>query len=133
MSQNTRADIEGDKVYMAPELLNGHPCFASDIFSLGLLLLELSADIDLPTEGEAWQQLRRGDLSHINFRDRSAALLEVIYMMLRPSPENRPSATDILVHSSSFRTGQRYHQSGIQLSLDVTMTIPNVSEAHVKS
>ena len=130
MSQSTRVEVEGDKVYMAPELLNGHPCFASDIFSLGLLLLELSADIELPTEGEAWQQLRRGDLSHIDFRDRSAELLEVIHTMLRPKPEHRPSATDILAEYP-FSAILQQRRSEPRMQPDIIMAIPNVSRPSI--
>jgi mitosis inhibitor protein kinase SWE1 len=127
MSQDTRVDVEGDKVYMAPELLNGQPCFASDIFSLGLLLLEISMDIELPTEGEAWQQLRRGDLTQINFKDRSIALIEFIHRMLRSNPEVRPSANDLLQHELIISIIQR-RQLNVPSQLNITTWIPSVSE-----
>ena len=52
---------EGDAVYIAPELLDGSIGVVSakaDIFSLGLTLFEIAADVVLPTRGEAWNELR---------------------------------------------------------------------------
>lgn len=55
--------MEGDGRYLAPELLDGGPCTpAVDVFSLGLCILELAADIVMPGGGEDWQSLRRGEI-----------------------------------------------------------------------
>jgi len=57
-------DVEGDSVYMAPELLrNNIPIWEkitqkADIFSLGATLLELASGMDLPQNGLMWQKLR---------------------------------------------------------------------------
>jgi serine/threonine protein kinase len=52
---------EGDAVYIAPELLDpslGAVSAKADVFSLGLTLFEISADVILPTRGSAWNELR---------------------------------------------------------------------------
>mmetsp|Transcript_16942 Transcript_16942/g.25426 ORF Transcript_16942/g.25426 Transcript_16942/m.25426 type:complete len:455 (+) Transcript_16942:1829-3193(+) len=52
---------DGDPVYMAPEALDsslGALSFPADIFSLGVILLEMAADVKLPSHGEEWQKLR---------------------------------------------------------------------------
>ena len=36
---------------------------SADMFSLGMLLLELSTRLQLPTEGVHWRELRTGNLS----------------------------------------------------------------------
>ena len=54
--------IEGDKVYISKELLNfnshGKLNTKTDIFSLGLSILEIMAKINLPLSGETWAELR---------------------------------------------------------------------------
>ena len=66
-------DVEGDSIYMAPELLlqvsNGESTCLSlqdkispkaDIFSLGATLLELASGMNLPQNGLIWHKLREG-------------------------------------------------------------------------
>lgn len=57
-------DIEGDRNYIAPELINDkiYTPFA-DIFSVGLIILEIATNIILPGNGTPWHKLRSGDLS----------------------------------------------------------------------
>ena len=57
-------DLEGDRNYIAPELIDEkvYTPFA-DIFSLGLIILEIAANIILPDNGTPWRKLRSGDLS----------------------------------------------------------------------
>lgn len=57
-------DIEGDRNYIAPELINDkiYTPFA-DIFSVGLIILEIATNIVLPGNGTPWRKLRSGDLS----------------------------------------------------------------------
>ncbi|KAG2733497.1 hypothetical protein G9P44_003022 [Scheffersomyces stipitis] len=57
-------DLEGDRNYIAPELINDkiYTPFA-DIFSVGLMILEIAANIILPDNGTPWRKLRSGDLS----------------------------------------------------------------------
>lgn len=57
-------DLEGDRNYIAPELINDkiYTPFA-DIFSVGLIILEVATNIILPGNGTPWRKLRSGDLS----------------------------------------------------------------------
>ncbi|CCF58760.1 hypothetical protein KAFR_0F01630 [Kazachstania africana CBS 2517] len=55
---------EGDREYIAPEIIS--KCtydFRADIFSLGLMIVEIAANVILPDNGNAWHKLRSGDLS----------------------------------------------------------------------
>lgn len=54
--------VEGDPKYLAPELMNLQFGPPADIFSLGMTILELATDLDLPKQGETWQLLRQGNL-----------------------------------------------------------------------
>lgn len=87
---------EGDKYYMAPEVLEGNYSKAADIFSLGLIILELAADIELPSNGDSWQNLRHGDFSELSLDDTSDMLNQLIKEMTHPVPESRPSIEKVL-------------------------------------
>lgn len=58
-------DVEGDREYMAPEMLRGKAGKAADVFSLGLITLEMAANMSLPENGPTWVALRSGDLSEV--------------------------------------------------------------------
>lgn len=55
---------EGDKYYMAQELLDGNVGKYSDVFSLGVTLYEMVTNQvgDLPGEGQLWHRLREGEI-----------------------------------------------------------------------
>lgn len=55
-------DVEGDTVYMAPELLQKRLSQKADIFSLGATLLEIASSMNLPQNGELWMKLRDGSI-----------------------------------------------------------------------
>ncbi len=56
---------EGDREYIGPEILKGQFDKPGDIFALGLIMLEIAANVELPDNGVSWQKLRTGDLSDI--------------------------------------------------------------------
>lgn len=64
-SANEGVDIEGDREYMAPEMLKGKATRSADVFSLGLITLEAAANVALPDNGPTWVALRSGDLSEV--------------------------------------------------------------------
>ncbi|XP_034563763.1 membrane-associated tyrosine- and threonine-specific cdc2-inhibitory kinase isoform X1 [Notolabrus celidotus] len=87
---------EGDARYMAPELLHGEYGPAADIFSLGVSILELACNIEVPNGGEGWQQLRKGCLPSEFTSGLSAELQTVLRMMLAPDPSDRPTVFELL-------------------------------------
>ncbi|XP_018569621.1 membrane-associated tyrosine- and threonine-specific cdc2-inhibitory kinase isoform X2 [Anoplophora glabripennis] len=87
---------DGDAKYLALEVLDGVYQTSCDIFGLGISLLELAADLELPSHGPLWQQLRR-DVLPLRFYDKvSLGLKIVIERMLDSKYANRPSAAKIL-------------------------------------
>ncbi|KAI1087374.1 hypothetical protein F5B19DRAFT_497461 [Rostrohypoxylon terebratum] len=58
-------DIEGDREYMAPEALRSEISQAADVFSFGLIMLEIAANVALPENGATWTALREGDFSDV--------------------------------------------------------------------
>lgn len=103
-------DREGDREYIAPEILSGGKYGRpADIFSLGLMMVEIAANIYLPQNGIPWQKLRNGDLSdagklstyvdnrgHQSFVNDGKTLDLVVHWMIEPNYENRPSV-DVLL------------------------------------
>ena len=55
---------EGDTRYLSRELLEGNRSHlrAGDVFALGASIYELELGKTLPSCGDAWQQIRDGDL-----------------------------------------------------------------------
>ncbi|PNS17513.1 Mitosis inhibitor protein kinase wee1 [Sphaceloma murrayae] len=58
-------DGEGDREYIAPEVLSGRFDKPADIFALGMIMLEIAGNIVLPDNGTSWQRLRAGDMSDL--------------------------------------------------------------------
>uniref|UniRef100_A0A7E5A0I1 non-specific serine/threonine protein kinase n=1 Tax=Panagrellus redivivus TaxID=6233 RepID=A0A7E5A0I1_PANRE len=84
---------DGDSRYLAPEVLNDQPCTSSDIYSLGMALLELSSHVDFDrihfdSSGEmhraAWDNLKDNNLK------------ELISVMTHEDPTKRPNADGVL-------------------------------------
>lgn len=91
--------VEGDSQYMAPELLaiDYTPTSAADIFSLGLLLLEIATGLELPLTGSKWHDLREGKAGeYLSGSITSPNLQAVIESMLHPDPSQRPTALRII-------------------------------------
>ncbi|KAG0202407.1 hypothetical protein BGX33_009718 [Mortierella sp. NVP41] len=90
---------EGDKFYMAQELLNGHCGKYSDIFSLGMTIYEMITNQsgDLPGEGRQWHELRDGDFSLASITDRGRKLTESAL----DTPPNEPATTTTTTTTSS--------------------------------
>eukprot|EP00474_Spongospora_subterranea_P009305 CRZ09763.1 hypothetical protein [Spongospora subterranea] len=100
---------EGDSRYVAPELFRGGYSLreetmaaAADLFSLGILALELHAQLELPSTGPAWHSLRDGTSAsrYLEFCD--PALSSLIMSMLSPDPALRPKADQVVAATSSM-------------------------------
>ncbi|KAG7464211.1 membrane-associated tyrosine-and threonine-specific cdc2-inhibitory kinase [Solea senegalensis] len=94
---NVKEDAqEGDPRYMAPELLRGQYGPAADVFSLGVSILELACNMEVPNGGDGWQQLRQGCLPSEFTNGLSLELQTVLSMMLAPEPSERPTVSELL-------------------------------------
>ncbi|KAK1770935.1 mitosis inhibitor protein kinase [Phialemonium atrogriseum] len=54
---------EGDREYIGPEILLGQFDKPADIYSLGLIILEIACNVFLPENGPTWLALREGNMS----------------------------------------------------------------------
>ncbi|XP_033126288.1 membrane-associated tyrosine- and threonine-specific cdc2-inhibitory kinase-like [Anneissia japonica] len=87
---------EGDPKYLAPELLQGKFGKEADIFSLGITMLELACDLDLPRNGELWHELRSGKIPDEITEGVSPDLKEIVEEMMNPDPQLRPNVYELL-------------------------------------
>ncbi|KAL7079516.1 hypothetical protein ACQ4LE_001567 [Meloidogyne hapla] len=87
---------EGDGKYLAAEVLNDKPTKAADIFSLGMTILELATDLDLPNNGVFWHEIRNRMIDEKYIKALSTDLRRVIAWMIDPCPLNRPKAIELL-------------------------------------
>ncbi|PAV62297.1 hypothetical protein WR25_08117 [Diploscapter pachys] len=113
-SKNDKPDLaeEGDSRYLAEEVLNSYPTKASDIFSLGAIILELATDLDLPSRGDGWHQIRHGAIPNKFFEKMSTDLRRLIVNMLSCDPLARPTSFQLLVDpavSKRLAKRKRYH------------------------
>ncbi|KAG7098718.1 hypothetical protein E1B28_000631 [Marasmius oreades] len=88
---------EGDKLYLAPEVLQGTYGKAADVFSFGMTILETASNIVVPDQGEAWHSLRREDFSQVDLDD-SPELLGLIHGMMRTEPSQRLTTEEVYEH-----------------------------------
>ncbi|KAJ9476233.1 Mitosis inhibitor protein kinase SWE1 [Pseudozyma hubeiensis] len=88
---------EGDRVYLAPEVIfEGQYGKAADVFSLGLIMLEVAANVELPDNGDSWQRLRHDDLSEVDLSEISGPMLRVLERLLCSDPEQRARIDEIV-------------------------------------
>lgn len=89
---------EGDKVYLAREVLQGTYGKAADIFSLGMTMLETATNIVVPDQGDGWHRLRQEDFSQMDL-DGSPELFALIRSMMRTDPARRVDVQAVCAHA----------------------------------
>jgi len=95
---------EGDKEYMAPEVLQGKYGKAADIFGLGVTMLETAANVVVPGQGDAWHRLRQENFEQVDMSDNSPELFDLIKSMMRTNAALRVDIHTIWSHPVVSRT-----------------------------
>jgi membrane-associated tyrosine/threonine-specific cdc2-inhibitory kinase len=98
LNEDLKEVQEGDPKYLAPEVLqnsNNISC-AADIFSLGMTILELATDLDLPRGGDPWHQLRNGQIPAHLLESLSDDLIQIIRRMIEPDHMKRATVNELL-------------------------------------
>jgi len=88
--------MEGDPCYLAPEVLAGRYTKACDVFSLGVTLLELATDMDLPRGGQLWHDLRNKGPDPSITLHLQPELRRVVQLMMTRDPDRRPGVKQLL-------------------------------------
>lgn len=110
---------EGDARYLAREVLEGNYTPAGDIFGLGITILELSADLVLPSNGQLWHSLRNGDIPANYLSVVPDSLQRLICQLMCPLFNKRPTANQILgwrdikkrLHKRDLKSRVNYYQN----------------------
>ena len=107
-------ELEGDSIYISPELFFknvGNVTHKSDIYSLGLSILELLIDEDLPKNGTVWQEIRNREIPSLFFDKiilinndfvQKCKLIELIKNMTKINSEERPELDMFLNDVSKY-------------------------------
>ena len=107
-------ELEGDSIYISPELFFknvGNVTHKSDIYSLGLSILELLIDEDLPKNGTVWQEMRNREIPSLFFDKiilinndfvQKCKLIELIKNMTKINSEERPELDMFLNDVSKY-------------------------------
>ena len=89
--------------YVAQEcIMQGHFSKATDVFSLGISILELATDLDLslPANGLLWHKLREEELEDEYFNSRQTPvgpeLRKILNRMMEHNPDRRPTVHQLL-------------------------------------
>eukprot|EP01112_Ceratiomyxa_fruticulosa_P010024 TRINITY_DN2632_c0_g2_i4.p1 TRINITY_DN2632_c0_g2~~TRINITY_DN2632_c0_g2_i4.p1 ORF type:complete len:475 (+),score=107.85 TRINITY_DN2632_c0_g2_i4:833-2257(+) len=99
---SSSSSTEGDRLYMAPELLEDKFSSKADIFSLGITIFEMATGYSLPPNGQLWRDLRQGMISFPEDKAISQELVSLITQMMHPDPNMRPTAEQLLTHPKIF-------------------------------
>jgi len=102
--------MEGDPCYLAPEVLSGKFTKACDVFSLGVTLLELATDMDLPRGGQLWHDLRKVGPDPSITLHLQPELRRVVQLMMTRDPERRPGVKQLLELPCVARAASKRHR-----------------------
>ena len=86
---------EGDAKYISKDLLESRPSTAADVFSFGIMLLEIKRGEELPGHGDEWEALRcGGSMEHLlpATATTDAQLLDLVEGMMSVQAEARLEA-----------------------------------------
>ena len=104
LAKDDKHHYEGDPRYLATEVLESRNFSkAADIFSLGVTILELACDLDLPKYGTLWHKLRDEGPNPSLTAKLSNDLRRVIQLMMTKHQDRRPTVKQLLALPSVKR------------------------------
>ncbi|KIJ67624.1 hypothetical protein HYDPIDRAFT_174044 [Hydnomerulius pinastri MD-312] len=127
---------EGDKVYLAREVLQGTYGKAADIFSFGMTMLETASNIVVPDQGDGWHRLRQEDFGQVDL-DGSPELFDLIKSMMRTDPARRVDIQAVYTHPVIARARSAMERAygearATRSSLFVASPLAGVSETFLE-
>jgi serine/threonine protein kinase len=109
-NQNYSSDEnEGDSIYLSPEFFNNkNITHKSDIYSLGLSILEILSQIKLPKNGNVWQRIRNYGIPDEFLNKIPEEFNHLIINMTNINPSNRREIEEIF--NDNFNYPQLYQR-----------------------
>jgi Protein kinase domain len=105
-SDKMEIDCDGDKFYMAPELLNNLCSYKSDIYSLGLVFVEIMFDLARPIKSFEWTRLEHRRVSVLpgDLEESQRTAYNYFKKMISREPQERPGIWEVLLFVKSMPT-----------------------------
>ncbi|KAI5180791.1 hypothetical protein NEOKW01_1075 [Nematocida sp. AWRm80] len=93
----TEIEFDGDRLYMAPELLQNQCTYASDIYSVGLVILDVFLETSIAQkEMMPWNRLSQKTKKDLAIKAKiSPKLYALLRQMTNTDPSKRPTAQEI--------------------------------------
>eukprot|EP01029_Cantina_marsupialis_P013484 TRINITY_DN2983_c0_g1_i1.p1 TRINITY_DN2983_c0_g1~~TRINITY_DN2983_c0_g1_i1.p1 ORF type:complete len:578 (-),score=87.98 TRINITY_DN2983_c0_g1_i1:399-2132(-) len=126
----SRDGAEGDTRYMAPELLQwSQPMFSNDIYSLGLIIMEIAFDIDsneFISKTDRELGIASFGLSREQLQQRSPRLRQLLSSMLELDPDRRCTVDDVILGVSQVElSNETDRQFIVENSVLIERSVPD--------
>lgn len=106
---------EGDREYIGPEILQGKYDKPADVYALGLIIMEIAANVRLPGYGPTWRNLRTGEMKDVP--------------TLTWDPMNGPPiVTDLSAQEVEKNKGAPYRNNGRRRLFDTRKSIEKATK-----
>ncbi|KAI5186666.1 membrane-associated tyrosine- and threonine-specific cdc2-inhibitory kinase [Nematocida homosporus] len=104
MEDRTEIEHDGDRLYMAPELLQNSCSAASDVYSLGLIFIEMFLCVGVPLKSIPWTKISTAQKKEIISKSKiSLELYRLIKKMIDPNPSRRPTIQEVYLQMKEVR------------------------------
>jgi len=123
LTDSLKGEYSGNPQYMAPELIQGQVSSASDIYSLGLCILEMvTSDIpyeECATKAQLFETLSAGRFPAALSRVLDQEVRRFILKCIDHDPQNRPSAATLLADSFLTNIDDAAHKRTVELGMAI--------------
>jgi len=121
----TPGTLVGTAAYLSPEQVRGaEPAPASDIYSLGLVLLEsLTGDRAFPQTGTHEAALARLTRDPVIPSSVGPGWMSLLTAMTAREPEQRPTALDVVLAAGALDGGTEATETALDTALDAEATV----------
>ncbi|KAI5190915.1 hypothetical protein NECID01_1210 [Nematocida sp. AWRm77] len=108
-------EFDGDRLYMAPELLQNTCSYASDVYSMGLVLIEFLFEIGAPLKTIPWNMIPLEEKTQIVANSGVPVFIyDTIKHMISIDPLSRPTASEVLQKFRCYKPLQNSPRASLE-------------------